>query len=193
MVNLHRRHIVPSTSCALCNALPEDSIHAVWSCEVILGVWSTLEWFHQTTPPHPNSFSELLASFLFSKEEFRADIFVIIVCLLWNRRNAIQFGRPPLPMFSICSKVGSYLQEFLQAQTEEPFPPHLHPMQQWHPPDPHCFKVNFDAVVFRRSSLVGIGVIVRNNEREAVGALSSSIPMAQLVVDLEALACLKAA
>ena len=51
-------------------------------------------------------------------------------------------------------------------------------MQQWHPPDPHCFKVNFDAAVFRQSSLVGIGVIVRNNVGEAVGALSSPIPMA---------------
>ena len=46
--------------------------------------------------------------------------------------------------------------------------------------------------MFRRSSLAGIGVIVRNNEGEAIGALSSPIPMAQSVADLEALACLKA-
>ncbi|XP_075659628.1 uncharacterized protein LOC142629508 [Castanea sativa] len=192
MTNLHRRHIVPSASYAQCNALPEDSLHAVWYCEVISGVWPTMEWFHQTAPSHPTSFSELLASFLSSREEFRAEIFVIIVWLLWNRRNVVQFSHPPLPVSSICSKAGSYLQEFLQAQTAEPVPPRPPPMQQWRPPDPHCFKVNFNVAVFRCSSLVGIGVIVRNNGGEAVGALSSPIPMAQSMADLEALACLKA-
>ena len=43
MVNLYRRQIVPSACCALCNALPDDSLHAVWSCEAISGVWSTLD------------------------------------------------------------------------------------------------------------------------------------------------------
>ena len=66
-------------------------------------------------------------------------------------------------------------------------------MQQRRPPDPQCFKVNFDAAVFRRSTLAGIGVIAHNHDGEAVGALSSPIPMAQSVADLEALACLKAA
>ena len=193
MMNLYWRQIVPSACCALCNALPKDSLHAVWSCETISGVWSTLEWFHQTAPPHPNSFIELLSSFLFNREEFKAEIFVIMVWLLWNRRNAVQFGHPPLPVASICSSAGSYLQEFLQAQNDEPNPPRPPPMQQWRPSDPQCFKVNFDAAVFRRLTLAGIGVIARNHDGEAVGALSSPIPVAQSVADLEALACLKAA
>ena len=40
--------------------------------------------------------------------------------------------------------------------------------------------------------MAGIGVVVRNNAGEVEGALSSSIPMAHSVADLEALACLKA-
>ena len=51
-------------------------------------------------------------------------------------------------------------------------------MQQWRHPDPQCFKVNFDAAVFRRSTLAGIGVIARNHDGEAMGALSSPIPVA---------------
>ena len=38
MVNLYRRQIVPSACCAQCNALPEDFLHVVWSCEAISGV-----------------------------------------------------------------------------------------------------------------------------------------------------------
>ena len=111
---------------------------------------------------------------------------------LWNKRNAIHFGHLALPVSRICSKARSYLQEFLQAQTKEPIPPRPPPMQQWCPPDPHCYKVNFDAAVFRVSSLASIGVIVRNDGGDAVGVLSLSIPMAQSVANLEALACLKA-
>ena len=72
MANLHWRHIVPSASCAQCNTLLEDSLHAVWYCEVVTKVWSTMEQFHQTASSHPTSFNKLLASFLFSREEFRA-------------------------------------------------------------------------------------------------------------------------
>lgn len=189
--DLHRCHIVPHMNCALCNDLPEDTLHAVWSCRVISGVWSTLECFHQSVLSQPSSFNESLSRFMFCQEEFRAKILVTIVWFLWNRRNAILFGRPALLVSSICSKAGSFLQEFLQAQTEEPVPPRPPPMQQWRPPKPYCYKVNFDAAVFCVSSLVGIGVIIRNDGWDAVGALSLSIPMAQSVVELEALACLK--
>ena len=95
-------------------------------------------------------------------------------------------------MASIYSYAGSYLQDFLQAQNDVPEPPRPSPMQQWRPPDFQCFKVNFNAALFRRSNLADIGVIAHNHDGEAVGALSSPIPMAQSVADLEALACLKA-
>ena len=94
-------------------------------------------------------------------------------------------------MPSICSKASSYLQEFLQAQTEEPAPPRAPVVQQWRPPDSHCFKVNFDAAVFRDLNKAGLGVIVRDCGGAVLGALSSSIPLAQSVADVEALACLK--
>ena len=112
--------------------------------------------------------------------------------MIWNRRNSLHFGRPAPPLPSICSKVGSYLQEFLQAQTEEPAPPRIPIVQRWRPPNSHCYKVNFDAAVFRDLNRAGISVIIHNCGGAALGALSSSIPLAQSVADVEALACLKA-
>ena len=109
MVNLHWRDIVPNANCALCKDHPEDSLHAVWACEVISGVWNTLDWFHQSVSAQPSSFNNLLSKFLFCHEEFRAEIFVIIVWFLWNRRNAIHFGCPALLIQSICSRGRSYL------------------------------------------------------------------------------------
>ena len=123
MVNLHWRDIVPNANCALCKDHPEDSLHAVWACEVISGVWNTLDWFHQSVPAQPSSFNNLLSKFLFCHEEFRAEIFVTIVWFLWNRRNAIHFGCPALLIQSICSRARS-CKSFLKPSQRSP----LHPV-----------------------------------------------------------------
>ena len=70
-----------------------------------------------------------------------------------------------------------------------PYPP---PLQQWCPPTPNIFKVNFDALVFRSSNLAGVGVIVCNSSGAAVEALSVPISLGCSVIELEALACLRA-
>ena len=123
MVNLHRRQIVQNVSCNMCKDQPEDVLHAVWFCKENRGIWDSLDWFHQLVLSPLVCFSDLLSRFLHSRDEFQAKIFIIAAWMIWNRRNALHFGRPALLMPSICSIVGSYLQEFLQAQTKEPAPP----------------------------------------------------------------------
>ena len=38
MVNLFRRRIVDTDRCTVCNAQPEDILHAVWGCEALENV-----------------------------------------------------------------------------------------------------------------------------------------------------------
>lgn len=52
--------------------------------------------------------------------------------------------------------------------------------------------MNFDAAVFCDSNRARIGVIACDCEGAALGALSSSIPLAQSMAEVEALACLRA-
>ena len=80
----------------------------------------------------------------------------------------------------------------MASQEEElvlPYPPLL---QQWCPPAPDIFKVNFDVAVFRSSNLAGLGVIVHDSSGAVVGALFVPISLGCLVAELEALACLRA-
>ena len=58
MVNLHWRDIVPNANCALCKDHPEDSLHAVWACEVISGVE-----YVRLVPPIRAGTTELLQQF----------------------------------------------------------------------------------------------------------------------------------
>ena len=118
-MNLHHRHITESNTCDLCGEFPKDLVHAIWSCKEAAGVWSSLEWFRQYAPVQPVNYRELLARFMQSNEDFKAEIFAVAGWLVWNRRNAIHFNRAIRPVDSICREAGSLLQEFLQAREVE--------------------------------------------------------------------------
>ena len=59
----------------------------------------------------------------------------------------------------------------------------------WVPPDLPFYKANFDGALFRDSSSVGIGVVVRDFEGNVIGALFERIGLPASVVEVEALAC----
>ena len=141
-MNLHHRHVMDSDICDLCGELPEDTVHAFWSYKDITCVWSSLEWFHQSVLVQPVNFRELLARFMPSQDEYKAEIFAIAGCCIWNQRNAIHFNQVVRLVDSICKEVGNILQEFLHAQEVELSPPHPQVLQQWRPPDPNIYNVN---------------------------------------------------
>ncbi|XP_050278031.1 uncharacterized protein LOC126719535 [Quercus robur] len=64
MVNLFRRFIADTDRCTVCNAQPEDILHAVWGCEALENVWSQLSWARSSVAIPPGDFSNLFAHFL---------------------------------------------------------------------------------------------------------------------------------
>ncbi|XP_050249952.1 uncharacterized protein LOC126697131 [Quercus robur] len=168
-MNLHYRHVTDSDICDLCGEFPEDTVHAIWTCKEVAGVWSSLDWFHQAVPVQPVNYRELLARFMPSSDDYKAEIFAIAG---WE--------------------AGSFLQEFLQTREVELSPPLPQAIQRWLPPDPNIYKINFDATVFRASNLAGVGVIVRDNRGDPIGALTMPVPFRQSVAELEAVACQRA-
>ena len=112
--------------------------------------------------------------------------------IIWNRRNSLKFGRPAIPVTNIIPRAGSLLQEFVISQEVPDEPPSLAVSTQWHPPEFPYYEANFDAAVFKASSSAGIGVIIRDNKGDAIGALSVPTPLSTSVAAMEALACRRA-
>ena len=130
-----------------------------------------------------------------TNDDYRKEIFITIAWLLWNRRNASRVGRPTQPLYKITQMAGSLVQEFLEAQdptTTTPVSSPIHILQQWRPLDENIFKANFDAALFKSENLAGLGVVIRDWHGDAIGTLTMSVPLAQTVVELEALACRRA-
>nr|POF26901.1 hypothetical protein CFP56_37676 [Quercus suber] len=89
MTNLVQRHIATIEVCSACQTQPEDTLHALWSCTKLELAWSSLSWSLPFANAHALSFQELLHRFMQIKENYRAEIFVTIAWMLWNRRNAL--------------------------------------------------------------------------------------------------------
>ena len=149
-----------------------------------------MDWFYHDVSPQPVSFSDLSSTFMQFWDDFRMEIFSIIAWLLWNRRNASQFGKPVHPLYKLCNIAGNILQEYLTAQNEVEESAPIGPivLQHWPPPNHDNYKVNFDAAIFNSSNSAGIGVMVHDCAGEAIRALSMSIPLPQSVANMEALA-----
>ena len=60
------------------------------------------------------------------------------------------------------------------------------PPKRWSP-SPHVwYKVNMDGVVFRDQGKIGVGVVIRNDQRELMGAMSKKIHFPLVAVEAEA-------
>ena len=59
-VNLMRKKILTNPQCHLCGKHPEDTLHALWACEVVKRAWCTdFGWVNQFEASH-GSFLDLV-------------------------------------------------------------------------------------------------------------------------------------
>ena len=55
-----------------------------------------------------------------------------------------------------------------------PRPP---PRAQWSPPQPNCFKLNFDGAMFPELGKARLGVVVHDSQGTVIASLSKQAPM----------------
>ena len=66
------------------------------------------------------------------------------------------------------------LQEFQQLHPTHCKIPRIAWPVHWHPPPPGLVKVNFDGAFFSRENIVGLGIIIQNDQGLVMAALSDS-------------------
>ena len=74
----------------------------------------------------------------------------------------------------IATEVQKYVKEFRATIPINP-PKATPPPKRWSPPSPGWYKVNVDGVVFRDRGKIGVGVVIRNDRGELMGAMSQKI------------------
>lgn len=83
---------------------------------------------------------------------------------------------------------GRYGEEFRHSTMTNPKPP-KQPRQtrpQWRPPNTGWYKINVDGATFTEISCCGIGVIIRNERGQVMGAMSKKLPLPLGAMEVEA-------
>ena len=85
----------------------------------------------------------------------------------------------------IATEVQKYVKEFRATIPINP-PKATPPPKRWSPPSPGWYKVNVDGVVFRDRGKIGVGVVIRNDRGELMGAMSQKIYFPLGAIEAEA-------
>ena len=124
-------------------------------------------------------------------DELRPEMFATITWCLWNRRNALHFGREAHPISKISFVAIALLQDFISSQIPEAPLSRPSIRHQWRPPEPGYVKVNFDAALFNHTNSAKLGVIVRDWRGVNLGTPSAPALLSSSVADMEAFTCLR--
>uniref|UniRef100_A0A2N9IUU4 RNase H type-1 domain-containing protein n=1 Tax=Fagus sylvatica TaxID=28930 RepID=A0A2N9IUU4_FAGSY len=162
--NLVKRNISSPMECPICGAASETTKHIFGQC-----IYAR-------------------------KGEMALKIVTVVSWSLWNVRNSAVFRdvvKIPAKVFPDAMK---YIQEFTEANALSVsfVPPIARNKIVWSAPLEGWYKVNMDGAVFADLGKVGVGVVIRNEQGEFLGAMCELLDVGLDATDGEALAALRA-
>ena len=114
--NLFSRHITPDKVCSLCEEHLEDTIHCLWLCDAVKGIWLTDPSFSLHRTKTYRSFGELVSAVLIDSCPATAALFSMVAWSLWIRRNRIRERQWVWEVGDTVQRARELLQEFWDVQ-----------------------------------------------------------------------------
>ena len=170
--------------CGVCGKV-ESSGHVLWDCEVAVAIW------RESKLPLP-MFRSLLHDFMDvvwkiweDKREINWETFATMAWCIWKNRNTIKFEGWCKVVKEIAKEAELLVEEFssLNAIVNQSVPPRS---EGWSPPREGWYKVNVDGVVFREFGSYRVGVVIRNEQGQIMGAVSKKLNLPLGAMEVEA-------
>ena len=185
-LRLKARGIGKDGGCNMCG-VDESSGHALWSCRSAEAVWCgtrlKLPSFHVL----PSDFIDIVWEIKNRCERVNWELFATTIWGIWNNRNQVRHGGQCKSYEVIMKGAADYLNEYQAANmsTEHLTIPEA---VRWRPPKQGWYKVNTDGATFEDIKCCGVGVVIRNEKGELMGALSKKFGLPLGGLEAEAMA-----
>ncbi|XP_075633545.1 uncharacterized protein LOC142606011 [Castanea sativa] len=170
----------------------ETALHALWECSVAQGVWAESIRKLQKGVGGQSDVLQLAEELLNKLTQGEFELFLVQVWLLWNQRNSITHGGGAQEPTPLVRRAVEFLEEFKEAQQHLVVHSTVMRSATWTAPLENCFKLNFDAAIFKDINASGFGVVIRNEMGEVMAALARKGPLVHDSEEAEVLACRKA-
>ncbi|KAI9170079.1 hypothetical protein LWI28_022270 [Acer negundo] len=173
---LVRRKIPVTNLYPICLCKIESILHSLWGCRVLKELRNF--WFPKLVDNHkgkPHFFAFVLdcAGRLNSIE-----LGLLCVCLwkVWAIRNSTVHELTVVKGLNVVEWASFFLDEFLQVGIRIKLPAVSPPNRPvWIPLDLGFYKINYDAAVNGAGSMVGFGVVIRDEKGLVMAASSQAI------------------
>ena len=117
-VNLVWRKVLNEDVCSECKALPEDTMHALWTCLILEDMWKVSFSRLMADTGTCSNFIEILEQA--STDKFTLELFAMMVFEVWQHRNRARVGElvvslnmlPPKAQM-LCTNSSSYVPTIL--------------------------------------------------------------------------------
>ena len=93
-LNLFSRHVLPDKFCNLCKEHLEDTIHCLWLCDGVKGIWLSNPVFSSLRSKVFKSLGDLVEAVLAETSPNVVALFSMVAWCIWVRRNKLREKQP---------------------------------------------------------------------------------------------------
>ena len=130
-------------------------------------------------------FMEIVWKLWEGRRELDWECFATTAWCIWKNRNSLKFEGRGKAVKVIVKEAELLVEEFRSGNTREKLPVVVR-TQAWRPPREGWYKANVDGAVFKETNSCGIGVVIRNDQGQIMGAMSKKLNLPLGAVEVEA-------
>ncbi|XP_075675073.1 uncharacterized protein LOC142644319 [Castanea sativa] len=113
--NLLRRKVVSFPTCSRCKCASEDTIHTLWYCTSLLGIWKDGTMLMKLLRYKFCGFDGLMGMVFTMRDQINIELLALMFWLIWCDRNASRLKEQRVGLHRIRNKAKDLLSDFLDA------------------------------------------------------------------------------
>ena len=92
--NLKKRKVLDDAKCSACLLAQENTLHAIWDCEMLHQIWAPCFNWIRTEYPRVRDAQDLIH--LVGQRINSLELFAVVAWFIWNHRNRLRLNEKGL-------------------------------------------------------------------------------------------------